>query len=146
MKTKQWLSVCMLVLLVGGLCWAETVNVNPHKIVLNAQGAADDVQANVRIILPGTKVVSFNVTLAFNGVVVSEAESAYYCVLDDILIVGFDRTALQDNPDVQALANQTVTATVDGTVTVINADGIETTVSFNGTDKVEIVAPGTKGK
>ena len=146
MKTKQWLVVCMSILLVGGLGWAETVNINPHKIVLNAQGAADDVQANVRIILPGVWVAGFDVTLAFDGVVVAEAESAYYCVLDDILIVGFDRTELQNNDDVQTMANTTVTATVDGTVTVRNSDGVETTVSFGGSDAVEIVAPGAKGK
>ena len=146
MRRQKWLAAGMLVLLVGGMCWAETVNVNPHKIVLNAQGAFDDVQANVRIVLPGAWVVDFDVTLAFDGVVVAEAESAYYCVLDDILIVGFDRTALQNNPDVQALANSTVTATVNGTVTVKNADGLETTVSFSGSDTVEIVAPGDKGK
>ena len=146
MKTKQWLVVFMLILLIEGLCWAETVNINPHKIVLNAQGAADDVQANVRIILPGARVVGFDVTLTFNGMVVAQAESAYYCVLDDILIVGFDRTTLQDNADVQAMANMTVTATVNGTVTVKNAEGIETAVSFSGSDTVEIVSPGANGK
>ena len=150
MKIRQWLVVCMSILLVGGLCWAETVNINPHKIVLNAQGASDDVQANVRIILPGARVVDFDVTLAFDGVFVAKAESAYYCVLDDILIVGFDRTELQDNPDVQAMANTTVMATVNGTVTVEvkNLDGSTTpmNVSFGGSDAVEIVAPGAKGK
>ena len=39
----------LLVVVVGGVCLAQTVNINPHKIVLNAQGASDDVQANVSI-------------------------------------------------------------------------------------------------
>ena len=138
------LVVVFLVVLANGVCWAETVNVNPHKIVLNAQGAADDVQANVHIILPGAFIVDFDVSLSFDGIVVAEAESAFYCVLDDILIVGFDRTDLQSNPDVQAMANTTVTATVTGVVTVKNANGGETTVSFNGSDTVEIFAPGNK--
>ena len=142
--------VCILLVVVAcGVCLAETVNINPHKIVLNAQGASDDVQANVHIILDGAWVVDFDVTLALNDgdgdIVVAEAESAFYCVLDDILIVGFDRTALQDNPDVQAMANKTVTATVTGTVTVEDANGDETTTSFSGSDLVEIVAPGKKG-
>ena len=135
----------LVALIAGGICFAETVNINPHKIVLNANGEADDVQANVNIILPGARVVDFDVTLSLNGTVVAEAESAFYCIVDNILIVGFDRTTLQKNPDVQALANMTVTAEVIGSVTVRNSEGIETEVSFSGTDTVEIVAPGKKG-
>jgi hypothetical protein len=134
----------LLVVVASGVCWAETVNINPHKIVLNAQGAADDVQANVHIILPGSWVVDIDVTLSFDGIVVAQAESAFYCVLDDILIVGFDRTDLQKNPDVQAMANSTVIATVTGSVTVEDVEGDETTTSFSGSDTVEIVAPGNK--
>ena len=145
MNNKLLVSV-LLVVVASGVCWAETVNVNPHKIVLNAQGAADDVQANVNIILPSARIVDFDVTLSLDGIVVAEAESAFYCVLDNILIVGFDRTSLQNNPDVQAMANSTVTATVTGTVTVKNADGEEITTSFSGSDMVEIVAPGKKGQ
>ena len=136
----------LLVMVVSGLCLAETVNINPHKIVLNAQGASDDVQANIHIVLAGAPVVDFEATLSLDGTVVADAESAYYCAIDDILILGFDRTSLQDNPDVQALANTTVTATVVGTVTVVNADGEEITTSFSGSDTVEIVAPGKKAK
>jgi hypothetical protein len=136
----------LLVLIASGVGLAEIVNINPHKIVLNADGSADDIQANVRIILPAACVVDFNVTLSLNGTVVAEAESAFYCAVDDILIVGFDRTSLQNNPDVQALANKTVTAAVTGTVTVRNAEGIETEVSFSGSDTVDIVAPGKKGR
>ena len=136
----------LLVLAVSGIRLAETVNINPHKIVLNAQGASDDVQANVNIVLPGASVMSFDVTLSFDAIPVAQAESAFYCVLDNILIIGFDRTNLQNNPDVQAMANNTVTALVTGTVTVKNADGDEIVVSFSGSDTVEIVAPGKKEK
>ena len=145
MFDNRVLACVLLVVVACGVCLAETVNINPHKIVLNAQGASDDVQANVHIILDGAWVVDFDVTLALDGIDVAEAESAFYCVLDDILIVGFDRTTLQNNPDVQDMANKTVTATVTGTVTVENADGEEITTSFSGSDLVEIVAPGKKG-
>ena len=144
--SSRLLASVLLVVVVSGVCWAETVNINPHKIVLNAQGAADDVQANVNIILPGAPVVGFDVSLSFDGILVAEAESAFYCVLDNILIVGFDRTNLQNNQDVQAMANSTVTALVTGTVTVKNANGDEIVVSFSGSDTVEIVAPGKKNK
>jgi len=145
MRSRLMVSV-LLVLAMSGFCLAETVNINPHKIVLNAEGASDDVQANVNIALPGAPVVSFDVSLSFDGTIVAQAESAFYCVLDNILIVGFDRTDLQNNPDVQAMANNTVTALVTGTVTVKNADGDEIVVSFSGSDTVEIVAPGKKEK
>ena len=145
MRSRLMVSV-LLVLAVSGFCWAETVNINPHKIVLNAQGAFDDVQANVNIMLPGAPVVGFDVSLSFDDKLVAQAESAFYCVVDNILIVGFDRASLQSNPDVQAMANKTVTATVIGTVTVENAAGDEIVVSFGGSDTVEIVAPGKKEK
>ena len=138
--------VVFLVVTAIGVCVAETVNINPYKIILNAVGESDDVQANVSIILPGAWIVDYDVTLSLDGTVVAEAESAFYCVVDNILIVGFDRTNLQNNPDVIALANKTVEATVVGSVTVINSDGTETEVSFGGSDMVEIVAPGKKGR
>ena len=144
MSSKVLLASVLLVAAVSGVCLAETVNINPHKIVLNATGAADDVQANVHIVLPSAWIVEFNATLSFDGIDVAQAESARYCLIDDILIIGFDRTSLQD--DVQDMANKTVTATVEGSVTVINALGDETSVSFSGSDTVEIVKPGKKGR
>jgi len=146
-KRNVVIYIMTIILCLGGIVLAETVNINPHKIVLNAQGESDDVQANVHIILPGAQIVDdFDVTLAFDGIVVAKAESAFYCILDDILIVGFDRTDLQDNPDVQGMANTTVTATVDGSVTVLDAKGVAITKTFSGSDSVEIVAPGKNGK
>ena len=112
---KGWvLAGVLLVVVASGLCLAETVNINPHKIVLNAKGASDDVQANVHIILGGAWVEEFGVKLFLDGIEVADAESAFYCVWDNILIVGFDRTELQNNKDVQAMANTTVKATVTG--------------------------------
>jgi len=137
--------VLLLVAAVSVVCLAETVNINPHKIVLNADGKADDVQANVHIILASANITAFDAILSFDGTDVALAESAFYCVIDDILIIGFDRTDLQNNPDVQDMANSTVTAAVDGYVTVENSVGDETTRFFSGTDMVEIVKPGKKG-
>jgi len=148
MRSSVLLAGVLLVAAVCGVCLAETVNINPHKIVLNAQGAADDVQANVHIVLPYAPVVDFDVTLLFDGKKVAEAESAFYCVIDDILIIGFDRESLQDNQDVQDMANKTVPATVDGYVTVEYADGVQKKIHFISSgegDIVEIVKPGKKG-
>jgi hypothetical protein len=143
-SNRVLLAGVLLVAVASGVCVAVTVNINPHKIVLNAEGKADDVQANIPMVLPSARIVDFAVTLSFNGTVVAHAESARYCVIDDMLIIGFDRTDLQNNPDVQDMANSTVTAEVDGYVTVENSVGDETTRYFNGTDMVEIVKPGRK--
>jgi len=127
----------------GGSVLGETVNVCPHKIVLNAEGNSDDVQAIVRMVLPSADIVSFDVVLRFDGVDVAVAESAFYCIVDDNLIVGFDRQELQSNPDVIALAGQEVLATVEGHV-VVSVGGALFTREFSGSDYVEIVKPGKK--
>jgi len=145
-KRNVVICIVAIFLFLGGIVLAVPVNINPHKIVLNAQGEFDDVQANVHIVLPGAKIVDYDATLSFDGIEVAVAESAFYCVLDDILIVGFDRTELQENEDVQDMANTTVKAIVDGSVTVIDGDGDEITTTFSGSDSVEIVAPGKKVK
>jgi len=144
MSSRILLAGVLLVAVASGVCLAVTVNINPHKIVLNAEGKADDVQANIPIVLASAKIVEFDVTLSFEGIKVAQAESARYCLIDDMLIIGFDRTELQDNPDVQNMANTTVKATVDGYVIVENANGDEIRTDFSGSDMVEIVKPGKK--
>ena len=146
LKRNVVICIASIIICLGGIVLAETVNINPHKIVLNAVGAFDDVQANVSIILPGVSVESFDVTLTLDdgdgNTVVAKAESACYCVDDNILIVGFDREALQnDIKEIPAMANKTVTATVVGSVTMDSG----VTTDFEGSDSVEIVAPGKKG-
>ena len=146
MRSRVSLAGVLLVAVVIGVCLAEDdiVNINPHKIVLNAEGKADDVQANIPIVLASAQIVDSDVTLSFNGTEVAKAESARYCLIDNMLIIGFDRTDLQDNQAVQDMANSTVTATVEGYVTV-EVDGVEIETSFSGSDMVEIVKPGKKG-
>ena len=61
-KTKysnRILACVLLIVMLGGVGLAQTVNINPHKIVLNAKGAYDDVQANVNIVMDGTRVVEY---------------------------------------------------------------------------------------
>ncbi len=142
MSSRVLLAGVLLVAVVVGVCLAEgdIVNINPHKIVLNAQGQSDDIQANIPMVLPSASIEKFYVTLSFDGAKVAEAESARYCVIDDMLIIGFDREELQDNQVVQDMANTTVTATVSGRVT----DNSGVTTEFSGSDTVEIVKPGKK--
>ena len=144
MSSRVLLPGVLLVAVVSVVCLAETVNINPHKIVLNAEGKADDVQANIPIVLASALIVDFDVTLSFDGTEVAEAESARYCLIDDMLIIGFDRDSLQDNQDVQDMANTTVEATVEGYVIVEIAGGVQIETCFSGSDMVEIVKPGKK--
>ena len=147
MSSRVLLAGVLLVAVVMAVCLAEeivNVNINPHKIVLNAEGKADDVQANIPIVLASALIVDFDVTLSFDGTEVAEAESARYCLIDDMLIIGFDRDSLQDNQDVQDMANTTVEATVEGYVIVEIAGGVQIETCFSGSDMVEIVKPGKK--
>jgi len=145
MSSRVLLAGVLLVAVVMAVCLAEeivNVSINPYKIVLNAQGAADDVQANVSIGLSSARIPVFDVELWFDDELVAEAVSARYCLIDHILIIGFDREKLLANPDVIAMGNSIVEATVAGTVT----DNNGLTKEFSGSDMVEIVAPGKNGK
>jgi hypothetical protein len=140
MSNRVLLAGVLLVVIVGSVCLAQTVNINPHKIVLNAQGVSDDVQANISIKLTSARIPVYDVELFFGTTKVADAESARYCLIDHILIIGFDHAELLANPDVIAMANTTVTATVVGTVTDDNG----VTKEISGSDIVEIVAPRKK--
>ena len=148
MRNRVFLAGVLLLLVaaVSVVCLADEgddiVNINPYKIVLNAEGAFDDVQANIPFLgLSSARIEEFYVTLSFEKIeVVVEAESARYCEIDDMLIIGFDRTDLQDKLADEISTTTTVTATVDGYVTVIN----EMPTYFKGSDTVEVVKPGKK--
>jgi len=149
-SSRVLLASVLLVAAAIGVCLAGDiievhVNINPYKIVLNANGKADDIQANIPIALASASITKFDVTLSFDDIEVAKAESARYCLIDNMLIIGFDRTELQDNPDVQDMANSKVMATVEGSVTVRDADDKKVTTEFCGSDKVKIVAPGKNG-
>ena len=119
------------------------LSMTPFKLVLNAQGQFEDVEGNFIVGLPGA-IDSFAFQLYLEDVLVSDAYAVRYCVIDDVLSVSFDRTALQANPDVQALAGLVVEARVDGSVSVF--DGDDTTEIFLfGYDEMEIVNPGLVG-
>jgi len=125
---------------------AEPVSMSPHRIVLNAEGQSEDVQAIISMPLPsGYALADYDVRLWLDGIEVAQAISFRYCYVDQNFLAGFDRTGLQTNPDVQAMAGETVPALVAGSYTAVNLEGDVFTKYFSGTDSVEIVAPGKKG-
>ena len=147
-KGLKGLALCVigmviLVALVAAPAFAEPVKMTPHKIVLSGRGNADDYQAIIHIGLPSAYIVDYEVSLTLDGTLVAYAESLRYCPIDDNLLAGFDRMEIQESEYVASLAGRTVTALVEGWVTV---DGVNPyTATFSGTDQVEIVAP-AKGK
>ena len=121
---------------------AEVLTISPFKIVLNAQGQYDDVQAVIRMPMEsGYSLADYEVTLKFDNTPISEAFDFRYCYIDDNFLASFDRISLQANPDVIALANTIVIATVEGWYSAVNGDGESYTRSFSYTDTVEILDP-----
>ena len=125
---------------------AGAISISPHKIVLNSQGNAEDVQAIIPItISSGYSFTEGEATLRFSGDEVARSTTMRYCYIDNNLIIKFDKTELLHNPVVIALAGKTVTATVEGSFTATDADGNTYTQDFSGSDQVIIVAPGKNG-
>ena len=139
------LAVTATLVAVPATSLGEEMTMSPHKIILNAQGQFEDAQAVIRIAMrPGYSLTDYYVTLQFDGVPVSEAFDFRYCTVDDNFLASFDRTALQANPAVIAMANRTVCATVAGWFTGTATDGSSYTQEFSCTDLVEILDPEKK--
>lgn len=149
-RLLRWsLCVAALVTVLGAAAPARAdypVSMSPHRLVLNAVGQFESVQANVGIVLPaGYAIVYADFALAFDDVEVSRTGDVEYCAIDDILHVFFDRAALQANPDVKAMADQVVDVTVAGLLLL--SDGVTTlAVEIVGYDTMEIVGPGKAGR
>ena len=121
------------------------MTISPHKIILNAKGQFDNVQAVIRIAMqPGYYLSDYQVTLLFNNIPVSEAYDLRYCYIDDNFLASFDRTALQANPVVIDMAGLTVIATVSGWFEAESSDGDSYVHTFSCTDMVEIIDPDKK--
>lgn len=130
-------------ILIPNSAFSQTMTMSPHKLVLNAVGSAEDVQAIIGLYIPGGYTITdFEATLTFDDQAVAYASSMRYCYIDNNLLVGFDKEQLLANPIVAAMAGNTVSATVSGWFTVTNADGESYTQEFDGFDYVEIMSPG----
>jgi hypothetical protein len=129
---------------VPGNCRAETMNFTPNRIILNASGNFTDVQAIFGLALPGfSQLDSCVAYLKFDGQEVADSYSAHYCVVDENLLVAFDRTAVQEVS--QEFAGELVEAFVSGEVRYLDSGGNLYTTVFEGTDEVEILEPGRRG-
>lgn len=134
-----------VMLLWVGVVPADTVSISPYKIILNAQGQAESILAIMPMSLGGYQFDSGEATLSLNGETVATTVDMRYCYIDDNLLIYFDRAQLLAHPTVIALAGSTVTATVTGSFTAVNADGESYSRDFEASDQVEILAPGKTG-
>lgn len=124
---------------------SQSLTMAPFKIILNASGNSQDIQAIIGMAMPsGYHLDSYEVDLLFNNTKVSEAYSFRYCYIDQNFLASFDRNEIQADEYVQSLAGKTVTATVSGYYVAANSDGNYITKHFSVSSSVEIDKRGKK--
>ena len=114
------------------------VNISPFKIILNADGNSEDIQARIPMVLPaGGSITEFDAALWFNSETEEIlAEGFYYCAIDDILHVYFDRTDVLD----YLRGNKEIEDKVVANVWVGFFNGYDY-VELSGFDVVEVIDP-----
>ena len=129
-----------------GVSWAERVSITPHKIVLNAKGQSDGIDAIVGIVLPSGTIEDFEGKLRLVAedddgnvveILIAMAHAVRYCAIDDNLFLTFDREVIQTHPEIVSRAGQTVLFGVEGSVTIGGS-----LYEFCGYDEAQIHAPG----
>ncbi|MEE8575934.1 MAG: hypothetical protein V3T31_01645 [candidate division Zixibacteria bacterium] len=123
---------------------SQTMTMAPHKIILNALGNSVSVQAVVPMHL--TVFDGCEATLTIGDYTIAETSEAKYCYIDDNLLVYFDKIEVLTHPDMLLMDGTVQTATVEGNVFTVDADGNSITLAFTAFDDVEIVDPDKKQK
>ena len=120
-----------------GQILSDTVNISPFKIILNADGNSDDIQARIPMALPAGEITDFGASLLFGKAPeVLTTEDFYYCVIDNILHIYFDRGVVLDYLRDNKIEGDEVIAQVWGSICVG-----EQCVEFEGFDIVEVIDP-----
>lgn len=123
----------------------QTMTFAPFKIVLNQQGKTESFQAVIPIALEsGCMFSGCEATLYIGDVRIADAYSAKYCYTDDNLLLYFERTGVLNSAALAAMAGTIQTATVEGSLVMVDADGNTITQGFSRYDYVEIVDPDKK--
>jgi len=132
----------------------DAMAITPSRIVLNAEcvGSSQDIQA----ILPFSWSTKFEFVEGSFGAdfflkregegeeerFICDTSSFHYCAVDDNLLVSFDRGEIQNYEG--GLEAGDYEARVYCTFRIKCDDGSETPITLEGTDFVEILAPGKK--
>ena len=136
-RIKVMLVFLFLFAAVGAqLCLAEEVNVTikPYRIILTDTGNSETIQALIPMVIAGG-ISEFQATLSFEGFDGEiETDDFYYCAIDDILHVYFNRSQVIDH-----LLNKVSGRTKAVVAGSFKADDRE--IEFFGDDWVEVVKP-----
>jgi len=121
----------------------DSVTIAPSKIILNAQGSWEDVQAVIRVPLkPGYQVDAFYATLSFGDYFITDTDVYFYCYLDSNFIASFDREEIQSVCSSGNITGDLVAA-VEGEFSACNGDGSDCYhQTFSGQALVQVLAPG----
>ena len=152
-----FMTVALVVLALPAISRAMVMS--PHKIILNADPAAENNQ-DIQAIINYSAYVPINLadaesTLSFvvtdeDGIITGiiaefdHINDVKYCYIDDNFLISFDRGEIQNNPEVQNLANTgLVTVTVEVTFDGQSFDAednviITPEITITRTAKVEI--------
>ena len=133
-KINSLTLVLLLVSVVAQISLADTVNIDPHKIILNDSTKNDTIQASIPMQISST-ISNFNATISFNGKGEIKATSYKYCNVDDMLHIYFDKEEV-----VKFLSDNNISGQVTASVSGSLMDG-DKSVTFSGDDKIEVVEP-----
>jgi len=120
-----------------GQILSDTVNISPFKIILNADGNSDDIQARIPMALPAGEITDFEAYLLFGDAdEMLVTDEFYYCAVDNILHVYFERSAVLKYLKENNIEGSNVIAQVWGGFFVGDLY-----VDFAGSDSVIVLDP-----
>ena len=140
--------------LMGVPAECDAMSITPSRIILNAEcveGNSQDIQA----IFFGVGLNSFRIdgdSFAGEFYFAGEAgpvcitNSFHYCFVDDNLLVSFNRGVIQDYAEEKGLVDDVYEVEVFCSFYVTDSENNRTLKEFEGSDFVEILAPGNKKK
>ena len=116
---------------------SDIVNISPFKIILNADGNSDDIQAKIPMALPAGEITGFEASLRIDSAdEILITSDFYYCAIDNILHVYFDRKTVLDYLKDNKIEGKGLLAEVWGDF-YVGAEPFE----FEGDDIVEVLDP-----
>ncbi|MFC2101469.1 hypothetical protein ACFLS7_00575 [Bacteroidota bacterium] len=124
---------------------AQTMSVNPFKINLNAQGAADNIQCAYPGFLASTNITGQDVQICFAGDYVADAYNVEYCPVDNMIFVQYDWTTMISSSVLTALADTgQVVVTITGSFSVTTNTGAVIVYDVNRWGYAEVIKPGNR--
>ena len=123
----------------------QTMSVAPNVINLNTQGNYENIKGSYSAVIASTVITNHSIQVSFNGTYIMQATYVWYCPIDHILFVEFDRTVFKNHPAVVAQANQgPKPLTIIGNFSVLTSTGNTIVYAVDRLGYAEIIKPGNK--